>query len=457
MKKIWGLGSLVVACSIGCVQIACSSGKDSTAQEETGESSKLDDLIGSVSVDSKSLDGIGTIGMLYEYSGGFGGSGGWTSAGAGGAFAAGSPSFAGSPSAGGAFSGKGDLSIAAGSGPVWPGGSVFYANCTGTLISKNSVLTTRDCAYAFDWQFDGQSLAFGIGADGNNPTRTVKVVDVEYAPIESGSSLAVLHLAESLPNIAPFPVAVLADDQVGTVFAGIGFGNSDLRYQSGQRRAGALTLRGNSGLLYPLIFGDFEAYFRYITGGYPGGVAGSGSGAAGSSLPFPGAAGAAFAGSPGDFAGSGGASAGAGGGGFDYREYFRQQYNSVTLAPTESYAGGGDSDAQPCGADAGGPLLRKAQGKVRVFGAFERTPFGSCEKGGLYARITPATKAFVDAAAQWTDPCGAVSTAGQCSGNTAVRCSKVGEGKRRLVKFDCNLLNQACVSNGVDEVACTDK
>lgn len=459
MKKIWGLGSLLVACSVGFVQVACSS-SSTEPEAPTGVVPKVDDLIGSVSVNSASLDGIGTIGVLYEYDAGVGGFG---SAGAGGAFLF--------PEAGGAFSVGGSPPIA-GSGSAIAGGfsagapgvagsgggyASFYPNCTGTLISKNSVLTSRNCAASFAWPGYGGTLAFGIGANGYSPSRIVKVVDVEYAPpSEPGVDLAVLHLAESITGVAPFPVAVLGDDQVGTVFAGVGYGNSDLNYQSGARRAGAITLRANTGSLYPLIFSDFEAFYGFYTGGFPsGGVGGAGTG---TSLPFPDPGIAGTPPSAGAPSQAGGPSAGAGGGGDDwYRQYLLQQYNTVALAPGESYAGGGDADAQPCGIDAGGPLVRKAQGKVRVFGVFSRTPFGGCDKGGVYSRITASTKAFVDAAAQWVDPCNNVTAAGKCSGNTAVRCSSVSEGKRRVVKFDCSLLNQICVSNGVTEVACTDK
>lgn len=150
--------------------------------------------------------------------------------------------------------------------------------------------------------------------------------------------------------------------------------------------------------------------------------------------------------------------AGAGGGNDDwYRQYLQQQFDSVELAPGEAYLGGTDSDAQPCGADQGGPMVRKLQGQVRVFGLFSRTPFGSCDKGALYASITPDAKAFVDVAAQWKDPCTGLTANGKCVGNTATRCSSSTEGKRRAVKFDCSLLNQACVGGGNTEVACSDK
>lgn len=450
MKKIWGLGTLVVSCCVGLTQVACSGSGQSGGGGEQPEP-RLDDLLGGVAVSSRSLDAVGALGIAYSYDGGFG--------------SAGAPG-AGAPSAGGA---SGAFSVA-GAGGSTPGGS-FSPSCTGTLISKNSVLTSRNCAWQFQSGYYGGRFVFAMGANAYQPERIVDVVEVEFAPpaIDTSSGypvspdLAVLHLAESITDVTPFKVALLGDDLLGKPLAVLGFGSSDLRYFSGgSRRAGALTLRSNGGLLYPLIFSDFEAFYQYsLNGGYPGYPgAGGAVGAAGApSLPFdPGSGGQSSGGTAGalPIGGSAPTAGSAGGGGDWYREYLLQQYNSVALEIGESYLGGTDSDAQPCGADQGGPLMRKQGGQVRVFGVFSRTPFGGCDKGAIAARITPAAKAFVDAAAQWTDPCGSTTANGQCTGNTAVRCSNQFEGKRRLVKFDCNLLAQVCVGGGFTEVACSD-
>ena len=155
--------------------------------------------------------------------------------------------------------------------------------------------------------------------------------------------------------------------------------------------------------------------------------------------------------------GGSGGTAGVGGNGEDwYRQYLQAQYDSVSLAPSTAYFGGTDSDTQPCYGDEGGPILRSVQGQVRVFGVFSRTPFGACEKGALYATISPSTKAFIDAAATWVDPCAETSVNGKCEGTSAVRCSTVGEDNRRLIELDCSLLNQVCVGGGATEVTCSD-
>jgi hypothetical protein len=428
----------------------------------------MEDLIGSVPVNSKSLDGIGSIGFVYNY--GSGGSGG-----AGGASSAGAPG-AGAQSIAGQFPAGSPAGGAAGCmGQCQP---PFYPQCTGTLVSKNSVLTSRACGQLFQqvsYGYYSASLKFSIGADPSQSARLIDVVDVEFAPavVQNGGltypDVAVLHLGQSVTDVAVFPVALLTDDLIGKPFAAVGFGNSDLRYQSGTRRAGSLTLKATSGLLYPAIFGTFEAFYNYsLSGGnyYPGYAGYPGYAAANLPAVPSGAGAGAFSsagssgagGAPTSAGAGGGQSAGSSGAGDDwYRQYLQQQYDSTLLDSGTAYLGGTDTDAQPCGADQGGPIVRKLQGQVRVFGVFSRTPFGSCDKGALYASITSTTKPFIDSAAQWKDPCTGLTSTGSCVGTVATRCSSASEGKRRAVKFDCALLNQVCVSGGDAEVACSDK
>ncbi|HYP98246.1 MAG TPA: trypsin-like serine protease [Polyangiaceae bacterium] len=477
MKKIWGLGALLLACGAGSAQIACSAGKD----EGTGgivNDHKMDDLIGSVPVSSKSLDGIGSIGLVYKYnySGGAGFASTFDSGGSG-------PGVGGAVASGGS-SPTGGSSPSGGSGG---GNPYFYPQCTGTLISKTSVLTTRSCAQLFEQTKYGDyvSLQFVIGADPTQSSRRITVVDVEYAPsANSGSTypdIGVLHLGESVKDVASFSVNVLSDAMIDKPFAVVGYGNSDLAYRGGTRRAGSLVLRSTSGLLYEQIFGSFDAFYEYVTstGSYPSYYSGPYAGTdvtgdqpvflasgGGGSVPFAGTGGIGQTGGSGPTAGFGGIgqtggsgpTAGYGGGGNDwYRQYLESVYDNTELQTGEAYLGGAESDAQPCGADQGGPMVRKAQGQVRVFGVFSHTPFSSCDKGGVFSSITEEMKAFIDAAAQWTDPCTNLTVLGKCVGTNATRCSTPAEGNRRVVKFDCSLLNQVCVAPGTSEVTCTDK
>jgi hypothetical protein len=126
------------------------------------------------------------------------------------------------------------------------------------------------------------------------------------------------------------------------------------------------------------------------------------------------------------------------------------------ITPPTAYLGGTDSDTQPCYADEGGPIVRSVGGVVSVFGVFSRAPIDACANGGIYATFNPSTKAFIDAAAAWVDPCADTSVNGKCVVTSAVRCSSVNEGKRRLITLDCSLLNQVCVGGGASEVTCSD-
>src|SRR6187549_1625909 len=148
MKKIWGLGALLFTCGVGLTQFACSTGPSEEAESIGGER-KMDDLIGSVPVNSKSLDGIGSIGLVYDYSypGGSAGFGGLGET-------AGAPTVGGAPNAaGGAFS----TVASAGFGCSGNCQATFYPQCTGTLVSKTSVLTSRSCAQLFEQTFYGYS------------------------------------------------------------------------------------------------------------------------------------------------------------------------------------------------------------------------------------------------------------------------------------------------------------
>lgn len=463
MKSMTSMTSVAALCAVGLFEVACSSGAHVSSDAESKPDQSVAELIGSIAASSKSLDGIGSLGLVYEYGGGYAGSAGL----GGGAGVAPGPNAAGQTT-GGASPGFGG---SAGGGPTQ---SQYVVNCTGTLVSKNSVLTSRVCAENLTSAFSGGRPVFAIGAHSAQPQRFVDVVAAEFAPTvvegERGSApdLALVHLAESLTDVAPFPTQVLSDEYLGQALVAVGYGVSDLRYGGEARRAGAITLRARSGLLLPLIFNTFDAFYSYASGhGFGGGYVGISGGSAFAE----GIAGGSFAsaGAPGDggFAGSGFAgaagsgisgSAGVAGGAVDdwYRAYLLSQYNSTLLEPGSAYLGGTDDDTQPCYRDEGGPIARSVQGKVSVFGVFSRSPLGSCEKGALYATITPISKAFIDSAANWVDPCQDTSTNGKCVGTSAARCSSVSEGSRRLIKLDCALLNQVCAGGGTTEVTCSD-
>jgi hypothetical protein len=344
----------------------------------------------------------------------------------------------------------------------------FQAVCTGTLIAPNAVLTSRSCAAYYGnyyYYYPGSSrFVFAIGADVRSGARYIDVVHVSYP---ADGDLAVLHLGEAATGVTPFPLANLNANHVGQRFAALGYGNDSNYGARGERRAGAVTLRGLEGRIYEFAYGSFEEFFAHFGGGYADG---------GTPPPIPafdaGTAGAA--GFPAEDGGGWGGSWGGSGptpdagvigpdadifppdGGDDwYREQLLAQYNGTLLGPTEAYAGGAEGDAQPCYGDEGGPLARAVNGQVRLFGVMSRLVAG-CERGAVYTRFTPELRDFVTQALRWRDPCDGVTRLGRCDGNVAVRCAGREEGERRAVRFDCSLLAQTCVSPPGSEVACSD-
>jgi hypothetical protein len=313
-------------------------------------------------------------------------------------------------------------------------------------------------------------FVFAVGADPFASERHFEVVHVSYP---ASGDLAVVHLAEAVTGVTPFPLANLSANHVGQKFATLGYGSQTVPGNRGTRRAGALTLRGIEGRLYELAFGSFDEFFAFYSGypgtggagglgGYGGGYGGGGYG--GSPLPAVDAGTAGFAGAggfpseDGGSAGGWGGSAGSfgGSGGDDWiREQALQLYNGTLLEPTEAYAGGAEGDSQPCYGDEGGPLVRNVNGQVRLFGVMSRL-FVYCQRGAVYTRFTPELRDFVATALRWRDPCEGVSRLGHCVGAVAVRCTDRVEGERRVVRFDCNLLAQTCVSPPGSEVTCSD-
>jgi hypothetical protein len=335
------------------------------------------------------------------------------------------------------------------------------------LIGPSAVLTSRSCASHFESgyynPYGSSRFAFAVGADPYASGRHFEVVHISYP---ASGDLAVVHLAEAVTGVTPFPLAILGANHVGQKFATLGYGSQSAYGERSTRRAGALTLRGLEGRLYELAFGSFEEFFADYSG-YPGtgGVGGSGGfGGSGQSPPPPavdaGTAGFAGAGGfpsedGGGWGGGGWGGSGGSGGEDWYREQALQLYNGTLLEPTEAYAGGAEGDAQPCHGDEGGPLARNVNGQVRLFGVMSRLVV-YCQRGAVYTRLTPELRDFVAEALRWRDPCEGVSRLGQCAGSVAVRCTDRAEGERRVVRFDCSLLAQTCVSPPGSEVTCSD-
>ena len=365
--------------------------------------------------------------------------------------------------------------------------------CSGSLVGEESVLTALHCVDAVDYaQSFGLAVGFALGADGEAPTRIVRVVDVSnFSPgfdsrFGNTRDVALVHLEEPIKGIRPVVMRPMSKQPLGKKLAVIGYGIQDQNETSGTRRAGVQTLRAKEGRLFEGLFGDYAAFldwFFSITGpGYGYGrfanLDVSMSSAAGPWVvtPYPNPD-AGPSSSPGVAEIDGGIQdgpvldAGVQDAGpvppvieppepvdprLAYAEFLWE--NVLLSEGYEAVAGGAPGDAQGCFGDSGGPLLRyNAKSEdYNVFGVVSggfASEDSICDFGAVYATFGPELLPDLRKAAKWTDPCGDLDEVGQCDGNTAVRCTDVDEGVRRVVKMDCGLIGLSCNPFG-EQVAC---
>lgn len=309
------------------------------------------------------------------------------------------------------------------------GESGFDYFCTATLIAPDLVLTAKHCATsgppANHRHMDDDAVYFAIGPDSQKPLKMVKAKTVVISPLDEGgfvkygSDVAIYVLEEPITDVKPlrFAASALGRDQVGKIFTAVGYGVRDRQRTSGQRRAGAVTLRAADGKPMQAMFADKDAFFGYLREKEGDSYIESN------------------------------------------KERLDEFWDFTLLDQYEAYLGLGKDDAQPCSGDSGGPLVRKRDdGELEVVavvsGSFKGWKYPCSLLGESYATFGPKVQEMI----RDTQACKGVPIDGTCDGTVAVRCVSDAEGPQKVTRTDCGLVNQICKVDATSKKAgCVDE
>jgi hypothetical protein len=233
-------------------------------------------------------------------------------------------------------------------------GDVFRVSCTGTLIDRDHVITAKHCVTSdpeggeLD-RMEGLQFVVGPNAKSGTRHRVARARASDYREggfIDYGADVAVLKLETAPANVAPIPVA---EGHLGAVHVGermtvVGYGFDGLD-RNGVRRKGSVTVRAVAGIGAQTLWSTRAALDADVVKR--------------EKLP------AMF------------------GADDDRAAQVQRFYEHPLLDGAELYVGGATTDAQPCRADSGGPVLRN-QRVVGVVSGSLKLSSAPCGRYGAF-------------------------------------------------------------------------
>jgi hypothetical protein len=312
---------------------------------------------------------------------------------------------------------------------VWVGveSGIINPLCSATLIGRETAVTAKHCAQslgAFE-QF-GTPVMWARGANAREPDELVRIVAAESpepgdepGALGLGYDIALIHFADPV-EAEPAIVKAFSPDLLGASMVSLGYGMSAARVEpDGLRRIGRESVVALDGLLYQILYGDFESF---VEAEVEGRVSDTDYVALAQEDP-----------SIADLAS------------------LREQFDGTRLIPEHEICANSLRNTRGCRGDSGGPLLRVgARGEWEVHGVLSggpRSARAECDFGEVYATFGPHTFSFVEQGRSWTDPCGDVDEVGLCDGALMRRCeSHLATHVRRLIEQDCGAAGQPCVA-----------
>lgn len=146
--------------------------------------------------------------------------------------------------------------------------------CTATLVAPTAAVTARHCTPWIDIALaEGGTPYLAFGASAWAPDQLVPITGYVNAPsspthpgllLDGGRDIAVAYLASEPEGIVPAKLGRFKKNMLGDEFQIVGYGISDQDFTSGEKFAGAGTVRALSGQWYSLLFnGDKQAYLDW--------------------------------------------------------------------------------------------------------------------------------------------------------------------------------------------------